>query len=129
VTEQHIYKIEGDENQGIVYIFNVDRQDNKIMLKSIWIVVIHNGYETKIILDIPGLMRDILLTPEMAADVDQRKLIKEWFDEMQLAKGEYIGADMADTSVNEILEAADKAKVIPSKYDDIVKEMLSAKKP
>ena len=129
MTEQHIYKIDGDEGKGIVYIFNVEREDNKLMLKSIWLVVIHNGLETKIILDIPGIMREILITPELAADMDARELIHEWFDDMKLAQGEFIGVDMEETNADDILAAADKAAVIPSKYDDIVNEMLNAKKP
>jgi hypothetical protein len=116
--EQHIYKIQ-DEDKGIVYIFNVTRREKSISLESVWLVVIHNGLETKIILDIPGLMGEMLLSPENAADDNIQRVIGKWFSDMELAKDQIIAMDMDD----EIIDITEVEGT--TDYDDIVKEMLN----
>jgi hypothetical protein len=68
--EQHIYKIqdETDDSKGQVYVFNVTRHDNTITIDSIWMVVIHNGLETKVVLNIPGILDQILVEPHENTD-------------------------------------------------------------
>lgn len=116
--EQHIYKIQESDERGIVYVFNITRKAKAITLDSIWLVVIHNGIETKIILNIPAIMAEILITPEQDAELNVKEVIAHWFSDMKLAKDEMILVDIEEQI--EIPEVEGKTN-----YDDIVKELLS----
>jgi len=121
--EQHIYKIQ-DGEKGIVYIFNITRREHSVSLESIWLVVVHNGLETKIVLDIPGLMAEMLMCPESAADTQAASIIKKWFSDMELAKDELLMADMEE----EITDLTNIDVEGKTDYSDIVKDLLDVPK-
>lgn len=121
--EQHIYKIQ-DEDKGIVYVFNVTRREKSISLESIWLVVIHNQLETKLVLDIPGIVNEILLSPEQAAEPSATNIIKQWFGDMKLAQDEIIAADFELEPDIEFVEVIDDVEG-HTDHDDIVKDLLN----
>ena len=127
--EQHVYKIH-DGDKGQVYVFNITRHKDKITIDSIWMVVIHNGLETRIILNIPGIMDQILVEPHENTDQSTKALLDSWFGDMELAAEDLIEVDMDEYEIDtvDLLEAADKAAILhDSKYNDLINELLNGK--
>lgn len=121
MNERHVYKIqEGDKHQ--LYVFNIDRVGNRITLKSIWILVIHNGLESKIILNIPGLMDNMAVDGENKATPEANRVLEELFSDMILAAGsDLVTTAIEDDDVAELLNAHDKAEIIHHEtFDDIL---------
>jgi len=132
MKEQHVYKIqdEADDSKGQVYVFNITRHKNKITIDSIWMVVIHNGLETKVVLNIPGILEQILDNPEDTSDIKTKATLNTWFGDMKLASEELIGVDMDEYDIDtvDLLEAADKAAILhDTKYQDIIDELTNVK--
>jgi len=131
MKEQHVYKIvdDNDSSRGQVYVFNITRHKNKITIDSIWMVVIHSGLESKVVLNMPGIIEQILLNPQDTSGIKTKETLNTWFSDMKLANEDLIGVDVDDSiDTMELLEAADKAAILhDSKYDDIISELTSGK--
>jgi hypothetical protein len=123
MMERHLYRLQdGDKQQ--VYIFNVERTATSVTLKSIWLIVIHNGYETKIILNIPGLMEKIAVDDTDKTTPTMDITLNEMFSDMVLAQDEVddlVVTEIEHNTTQELLDAAFKAEIIHNEtFDDIV---------
>lgn len=126
--ERHVYKIEDGDKQQL-YVFNIEREDNKITLKSIWLLIIHNGLETKIILNIPGLMDQMAADAFNKATPEANRVLNDLFSDMVMVTGdELVSTNMENDEVAELLNAHDKAEIIHSEtFDDILARLNETK--
>jgi hypothetical protein len=116
--KQFIYKIEPLPNVKQMYVFNIDEDT----LVSIWMVIVHNDIESKIILNIKDIIEDCKLSTPTSDHI--MHLVRELFGDMpsidNLINMEIEQEDDAET----IIAAADEAiKSSTTEYDDIVKQM------
>ena len=130
MNERHVFKIqdeEGDRHQ--LYVFNIERTDNKITLKSIWLLVIHNGLETKIILNIPGLMEQMADDMGNKATPEANRVLESLFKDMVLAAdGDLVSTQIEEDPTTELLDAAQKAEKIHNEtFDDILARLNERK--
>lgn len=84
MKQQHVYKIEDVEHdQQQLYVFNVDIDDDGIMLESMQILINTNGVETKVTLNIAEILRNIVKNPEISLASDKnKKIITQLFEEV-----------------------------------------------
>ena len=75
-------------------------------------------------LDIPGIVNEILLSPEQAAEPSATNIIKQWFGDMKLAQDEIIAADFELEPDIEFVEVIDDVEG-HTDHDDIVKDLLN----
>ena len=124
MKEHYVYKMQDIDN-GIVYVFNVERTLDGVKLTSIYLVVIQNSVETKIILDVPGILKEIKDNPNSKANDKTVDTINQWFVDMALSENDSISSDILEP--NSLTELLDMEVVGSTDYDDIVNELLNEK--
>jgi hypothetical protein len=118
MTRQYIYKLEPREGVKQLYVINLNGNE----LVSLWMVIIHNDIESKIILNVKDIVEDCKTAEPANSHI--MSIVRSMFSEMS-NQGSLINMEFEENdTIEDIIEAADEAsKSATTEYDDIVKQL------
>jgi hypothetical protein len=116
--KQYIYKLEPREGVKQLYVINLKGNE----LVSIWMVIVHNDIESKVVLNVKDIINDC--KHNTPANDHIMSIVRSMFGEMS-NEPSLINMEFEENdTIEDIIEAADEAsKSATTEYDDIVKQM------
>lgn len=136
--EQYAYKLHDEVmDQDQLYVFNVIRTNTKVVLTDVYLLVRQKDMETKCVLNITKLLKQIFDKPELSlVGETQKGIIDELFREVLIEHNKNDGVlatEISESEVDEIeelLKACNKANNTKlTEYDDIVNELKNGNVP
>lgn len=143
MTEQHIYRISDElNNQEQFYVFNVVRENDKITLCDLKLLIMDNNTESRVILNITEILNQIKTKPNVSiANKKQKQIINEVFDDLsksvsgrdinlnELTYTHELVDELDNIDLYKLLECqTDLDSMAHTKYNDIVNNLNDNKR-
>lgn len=128
--EKHIYTVADGENNGQIYQIEVTRdKNNNIIIQRIFILVINQDKQTTILLNVDAIINEITNNPSQNVDPNIQQICDEEFNLLKEdANTNRIYQSTDSINMDELLEAADKAKSLTTlTFDEIIEQINKRK--